>query len=203
MFGRIWKCHCSLIVIVHSSLIETNYILQLFWISVQQWLCFLHNKHILAASHCRLALGKHCHSCGNWRGSNVGGESASTTAAWEQIWSGCLEEKSVSKSSERKRNTLVQSQGNWHTMRERGRQIQKWRVRVTSRGLISEVNHSEQQRESPGWKISEQEERDSQIKMRRGRIKGRNHWTEDGRYPSRIYKTSSSVTQQAKTLIVK
>lgn len=29
--------------------------------------------------------------------------------------------------------------------------------RVTSRGLISEVNHFEQQRESPGWKISEQE----------------------------------------------
>lgn len=56
-------------------------------------------------------------------------------------------------------------------MRERGRQIQKWRVRetererergrVTSRGLISEANHFEQQRESPGWKISEQEERDS------------------------------------------
>lgn len=31
-------------------------------------------------------------------------------------------------------------------------------VRVTSRGLISEVNHFEQQRESPGWKISEQED---------------------------------------------
>lgn len=34
------------------------------------------------------------------------------------------------------------------------------RVRVTSRGLISEVNHFEQQRESPGWKISEEEEMD-------------------------------------------
>lgn len=32
---------------------------------------------------------------------------------------------------------------------------------MTSRGLISEVNHFEQQRESPGWRISEQEERDS------------------------------------------
>lgn len=45
--------------------------------------------------------------------------------------------------------------------------MQRWRVRVTSRGLISEVNHSEQQRESPGWKISERAERHSQRKMRR------------------------------------
>ena len=42
------------------------------------------------------------------------------------------------------------------------------RVRVTSRGLISEANHFEQQRESPGWKISEQEERDSKEKDREG-----------------------------------
>lgn len=41
-------------------------------------------------------------------------------------------------------------------------------MRVTSRGLISEVNHFEQQRESPGWKISEQEERDSQRETGRG-----------------------------------
>lgn len=38
------------------------------------------------------------------------------------------------------------------------------KARVTSRGLISEANHFEQQRESPGWKISEQEERDSKEK---------------------------------------
>lgn len=44
-------------------------------------------------------------------------------------------------------------------------------MRVTSRGLISEVNHSERQRESPGWKISEREERHSQRKMRRWVIK--------------------------------
>lgn len=42
------------------------------------------------------------------------------------------------------------------------------RARVTSRGLISEANHFEQQRESPGWKISEQEERDSKGKDREG-----------------------------------
>lgn len=42
------------------------------------------------------------------------------------------------------------------------------RVSATSRGLISEINHFEQQRESPGWKISEQEERDSQRKRGRG-----------------------------------
>lgn len=57
-------------------------------------------------------------------------------------------------------------------MREQGRLIQRWRVReterVTSRGLISEANHFEQQRESPGWKISEQEERDSKRKMGSG-----------------------------------
>lgn len=33
-------------------------------------------------------------------------------------------------------------------------------------------------------------------------IKERNDWTEDGRYPSRFYKTSPSVKQQAETLIV-
>lgn len=49
--------------------------------------------------------------------------------------------------------------------------MQRWRVRVTSSGLISEVNHSERQRESPGWKISEREERHSQRKMRKWLIK--------------------------------
>lgn len=190
---------------------ERNHILKLFWISVQQRKCFLHNEHILAASHCRLALGKRCHRCCNWRGSRAGDKSASTTAALEQIRSGCLEEKSVPKSSERKRDTLVQSQENWHTKRKRWRQIQRWRVRetererarVTSRGLISEANHFEQQRESPGWKISEQEERDwEKKKTRRGWIKERNDWTEVGRFPSRFYKTSPSVKQQAETLIV-
>lgn len=38
-------------------------------------------------------------------------------------------------------------------------------------------------------------------KMGRGE-KERNDWTEDGRYPSRFYKTSPSVKQQAETLIV-
>ena len=114
-FGRRWKCHCSLIVALRSPSIARNYISQLFWISVQQQHCFLHNKHIFAASHCRLALGKRCRRCGNWRGSRAGDESDRTAAAWEQIRSGCLEEKSVPKSSEGKRETLVQSQGNWHS----------------------------------------------------------------------------------------
>lgn len=76
-----------------------------------------------------------------------------------------MEEKSVPKSSEKKRDTLVQSQGNWHYERARETDTEmegegdRERVRVTSRGLISEVNHIEQQRESPGWKISDQEER--------------------------------------------
>lgn len=39
-------------------------------------------------------------------------------------------------------------------------------------------------------------------KTGRGRIKEGNDWTEDGRYPSRFYKTSPSVRQQAGTLIV-
>lgn len=51
---------------------------------------------------------------------------------------------------------------------EGDRERESERVRVTSRGLISEVNHFEQQRESPGWKISEQEERDSQRERRGG-----------------------------------
>lgn len=87
-----------------------------------------------------------------------------------------MEEKSVPKSSERKRDTLAQSQGNWLTIREGGRQIQRWwlretqreRARVTSRGLISEANHFERQRESPGWMISEQEESDSKEKDGKG-----------------------------------
>lgn len=69
-----------------------------------------------------------------------------------------------------KRDTLVQSQGNWHTTREQPRgtctemegEGHTGRVRVTRRGLISEVKHFEQQRESPGWKISEPEERDGE-----------------------------------------
>lgn len=104
-FGTIWRRHCSLNVALCSSSIQRNHISQLFWISVQQRQCFLHNEHILAASHCRLALGKHCCRCGNWRGSRAGDESAFTIAAWEQIRSGCLEEKSVPKSWERKRDT--------------------------------------------------------------------------------------------------
>lgn len=52
--------------------------------------------------------------------------------------------------------------------RERDRDRERKRERVTSRGLISEVNHFEQQRESPGWKISEQEARDSQREMVEG-----------------------------------
>lgn len=70
--------------------------------------------------------------------------------------------------------------------------MQRWRVRVTSRGLISEVNHSEQQRESPGWKISERAERHSQRKMRRRVIKDRKDRTDD----RGIYRNSLSVTQQ-------
>lgn len=68
---------------------------------------FLHNENILAGSHCCLALEKRRHWCGNWRGSRAGDESASTSAAGKQIASGCLEEKSVPKSSERKRDALA------------------------------------------------------------------------------------------------
>lgn len=78
--------------------------------------------------------------------------------------------RKVFPSLQRERETLwFKARENWHTVRERGRLIQRWRlrktegerVRVTSRGLISEANHFELQRESPGWKISEQEEKDS------------------------------------------
>lgn len=42
-------------------------------------------------------------------------------------------------------------------------------MRLTNRALISKVNHFEQQREFPGWKISEQKEINSE-KDRRGMI---------------------------------
>lgn len=48
------------------------------------------------------------------------------------------------------------------------RETQRERARVTSRGLISEANHFERQRESPGWMISEQEESDSKEKDGKG-----------------------------------
>lgn len=84
-----------------------------------------------------------------------------------------MEEKSVPKSCERKRDTGSKpgKLAHYKKARETDREMEgeEDRQKVTSRGLISEVNHFEQQRESPGWKISEREERVSQRKMgRRG-----------------------------------
>lgn len=62
---------------------------------------------------------------------------------------------------------------------------------MTSRELISEVNHFEQ-RESPGWKISEQKERHS---LRKRKVNDRSHWTEDGRYSNAFHRPSPSVKQ--------
>lgn len=41
--------------------------------------------------------------------------------------------RKVFPSLERERETLVQSQGNWHTIRKRGRQIERWMVREIER----------------------------------------------------------------------
>lgn len=73
------------------------------------------------------------------------------------------------------------------------------RGRETCKRLISGANHYEQQRESPGWNISVQEERDNRKRRKRGRREMIGQKMEDKQVD--FYKTSPA-TQRAETVKV-
>lgn len=146
-FGRIWEYRSFHFLHFFINWEEPH--LTAIWISVQQRHCFLHNEHILAASHCCLALGKRCHWCSSGGGAELETSqsplalpgSRSDQAVWKRkVFPSLQRERETLWFKARETGSLWESEGDgyrdggWgrHTKREREWQVGDWLVKKTT-----------------------------------------------------------------------